>query len=202
MLNKVKVVKAIQSLFSTGSIGFSHLAGIIIQKPWYVPDETDFPNYKFIYKLCNEYIEFSKTLDIPDKEGIIYENTIRYLASLAKQDPAYDSRFNGMLFRVLKDYQRGSIRPTGNDKYLKFLVGFWAEFDGRERNHDLYKKFLEWMVSQYATEPFYKQSIDWCLNWIGEHQSEFVYSDSMNPKNWYGNNGVGFVDNLCMGGMG
>jgi hypothetical protein len=108
------------------------------------------------------------------------------------------------MFRVLHDYNHHKISNTlgGNLEYLIKLVKWWDTFDGRERNHSLYLKFLEHVISKYETEKFYQQSIDLCLNWIGEHQKEFVYADEMNPKKWYGNNGVGFMDNLTMAGQG
>jgi len=204
MPNKIKIVQAMNELFSSDSLGFNHLAGIMIKKDWCVPEPGDYPNYQFVYKMCQEYIAYSAKLDKPVAEGIVYENVIRYLASLTKQDPAYYTRFNGMMFRVLRDYTRGKISstPGANSDYLAKLVNWWDRFDGRERNHLLYLKFLNYVVDKYKTEEFYQQSIDWALNWIGTHQLEFVFADEMNPKKWYGNNGVGFMDNLTMGGMG
>lgn len=204
MTNKMKLVAAMHELFSSASLGWNQLAGLIVKKEWYAPEESDFPNYQFVYKLCQDYIAYSLTIEKPLAEGIVYENVIRYLASLAKQDPAYYTRFNGIMFRILHDYLKGKIKPTNGDnlEYLKFIVKWWDTFDGRERNHGLYLKFLNHVVEKYETEPFYQYSIDYCLNWIGEHQNEFVYSDDMNPKRWYGNNGIGFMDNMTMGGMG
>ena len=202
MMNKPKIISAMAELLSGNSIGFKHLSGIILQKEWCVPEEGDFPNYRFVYDLCQAYIAYAKTLEIPVAESIVYENVVRYLASLAKQDPAYFSRFNGIMFRVLHDYTRGKINPDRNHQYLKFLVDWWDVFDGRERNHELYKKFLDHIVKKYTEEPFYTRSIDFCLNWIGEHQDQFVYADEMNPKKWYGNCGIGLVDNMTMGGLG
>lgn len=202
MSNKIKIVKAMSELFTGSSIGYRHLSGLVVKKEWEVPEEGDFPNYQFVYNLCQAYVEFSKTLVAPVAEGIVYENVVRYIASLAKQDHAYYTRFNGMMFRVLKDYERGSISKAGNLEYLKFLVRFWETFEGRERNYDLYVKFLQHIIQKYETEPFYTQSIDWVLNWIGEHKEQFVYADDMNPKRWYASAGIGFADNLTMGGRG
>lgn len=204
MLNKAKIVKAMADVVTGGGIGFKELAGIIINKNWIEPEETDFPNYQFVYNLAKTYIDYSKSLEVPLAESIVYENFVKYIASLAKQDPAYYTRFNGVLFRVLHDYTRGKISnvPGKNSDYLKFIVNWWDIFDGRERNHELYKRFLDHIVEKYATEKFYQNSIDFCLNWIGMRQADFIYSDDMNPKKWYGNCGVGLVDNLTMGGNG
>lgn len=204
MLNKSKILNAMFGLYSGKSLEFKHLAGLIVKKDWCEPEPTDFPNYQFVYKMSKDYLAYASKLDKPVAEGIVYENLVRYLASLAKQDPAYYTRFNGILFRVLHDYTRGQIsaEPGANHEYIKFLVKWWDTFDGRERNHEVYKRFLDYMVDQYFVSGFHTKSIDFCLNWVGEHQSEFVYSDDMNPKKWYGNCGVGFVDDLTMGGMG
>lgn len=204
MLNKVKIVHAMGNLAADGSIGYKHLAGIIMDKTWLLPEEGDRVNYKFVYDLLQAYLAYAKTIEIPLAESIVYENLVKYLASLVKQDPAYHSRFNGILFRILHDYSRGKIsgEPGANLDYITFLVNWWDTFDGRERNHGLYKQFLEHIVMQYSIEPFYQRSIDFCLNWVGNHQCEFIYSDDMNPKKWYGNCGVGVADNMCMGGFG
>lgn len=204
MRNKMGIVKSMQNLFSTGKLGYKHLSGLIVKKEWCEPEEGDFPNYKFVYDLSKEYIEYSKTLDVPVAESIVYENLVKYIASLAKQDPAYYTRLNGIMFRILHDYTRGQVSesPGGNLTYFKFLCNWWDIFDGRERNHELYRKFLDFLIEKYETEKFYQESIDWILNWIGLHQAEFIFSDDMNPKKWYGNNGVGLVDNITAGGMG
>jgi hypothetical protein len=204
MSNKIKIVQAMNDLFSSGSLGFNHLAGLMIKKDWISPEQGDYPNYRFVYKMCQEYIDYSKTIEKPVAEGIVYENVIRYLASLTKQDPAYYTRFNGIMFRVLHDFQRNKISstPGANLDYLSNLVKWWDRFDGRERNHSLYLNFLNYIVDRYNQEKFYEKSIDWGLNWIGTHADEFVFADEMNPKKWYGNNGVGFMDNLTFGGMG
>jgi len=204
MTNKMKLTTAMCELVTGTGVGFDNLAGLVIKTEWCVPESTDFPNYPFVYKLANEYCKYAQTIDKPLIEGMVYENAVRYLASLAKQDPAYYSRFNGIMFRVLHDYKNGKIsRQNGeNLNYFKSLVKWWDTFDGRERNHDLYLKFLNYIVDKYSNVEFYQFSIDFCLNWIGEHSREFVYSDDMNPKRWYGNNGVGFMDNLTMAGMG
>jgi hypothetical protein len=204
MLNKSKIINALCGLYSGKELEFKHLAGLVVKKDWCEPEPTDFPNYKFVYNLSKAYIAYANTLNKPVAEGIVYENLVRYLASLAKQDPAYYTRFNGILFRVLHDYTRGMIsnEPGMNMEYVKFIVNWWDIFDGRERNHEIYKRFLDYIVDKYFTSAFYTNSIDFCLNWVGEHQNEFVYSDDMNPKKWYGNCGVGFVDNLTMAGQG
>jgi len=204
MKNKSRIIQSMYNLFCSGELDFKHLAGIVVKKEWCVPEEGDFPNYPFVYKLCTEYMYYSKTLDIPLAESIVYENLVRYLASLCKQDPAYYTRFNGVMFRILHDYSRGKISetPGGNYDYLKFIINWWDTFDGRERNHDVYLKFLNHILEKYKTVDFYTRSVDWALNWIGSHQMEFVYSDDMNPKKWYGNCGNGFIDNMTMGGLG
>ena len=204
MLNKGKIVTALYSLVGGGNIEFKHLAGLVVKKEWCEPEASDFPNYRFVYNLSKAYLEYSQTLKIPVAESIVYENLVRYLASLAKQDPAYYTRFNGILFRILHDYTRGliSAEPGKNYDYIKFIVKWWDTFDCRERNHALYKSFLDHIVARYFDTGFYTQSIDFCLNWVGEHQSEFVYADEMNPKKWYGNNGVGFIDNITQAGEG
>lgn len=202
MRNKTAIVNAMHSLFTGSSIGFKFLAGLIVKKEWVEPEPTDFPNYQFVYNLAKDYLAYSKTIDVPVAESIVYENLVKYLTSLAKQDPAYYTRFNGILFRILHDYTRGQVKPTNNLTELKFIVNWWNSFDGRERNKSLYLKFLNHIIEKYDTDPFYRKSVDFCLNWIGEHQADFVYSDDMNPKKWYGNCGVGFVDNLTAGGMG
>lgn len=188
MLNKPKLVSAMYELFSSASLGWNQLAGIVIKKEWCVPEQNDFPNYSFVYQLCQDYIAYSLTIEKPVAEGIVYENVVRYLASLAKQDPAYYTRFNGILFRIIRDYMKGKIRKTDNLEYMKSLIQWWDAFDGRERNHALYMKFLNHIAEKYETESFYRESIDFCLNWVGEHKAQFVYSDDMNPKKWYGNN--------------
>jgi hypothetical protein len=204
MLNKMKIVRAFCGLFSDSGIVWKELAGLVVKKEWCVPEKGDFVNYQFIYDLCKDYIEYSKKLEIPLAESIVYENVVKYIASLVKQDPAYHTRFNGILFRILHDFTHNSISstPGENIDYLKKIVKWWDIFDGRERNHDLYKKFLDHVIEKYKTEEFYQKSIDWVLNEIGKRIETFVYSDEMNPKNWYGNNGVGFADNMTRGGRG
>ena len=204
MLNKSRIITAMCGLYGGKEISFKHLSGLIVKKEWVEPEQNDFPNYQFVYNLSKAYLVYAQPLDKPVAEGIVYENLVRYLASLAKQDPAYYTRFNGVLFRILHDYTRGKIsaEPGQNLEYIKFLVSWWDCYDGRERNHEIYRKFLDHIVEKYSSVDFYTKSIDFCLNWVGEHQIDFVYSDDMNPKKWYGNCGVGFVDDLTMGGQG
>jgi hypothetical protein len=202
MVNKPKIMKAILELLTVGRLGYHHLSGIVVKKDWYLPSEGDHPNYQFVFRLANEYLEFSKTLDIPDAEEIVYENVVKYLASLAKFDPAYISRFGGIMFRILKDGERGSVYQTGNAKELKFIINWWDSFEGRDRCKNEFKLACEFLLGKYTEVPFYTQSIDWILNWIVNHKTEFVYTDDMNPKKWYGSCGVGSIDNMCMGGKG
>lgn len=204
MFNKKKIVTAMWSLFTGNEIDFKHLAGLVVKKDWCEPESTDFPNYTFVYNLAKDYLVYAETLDKPVAESIVYENVVRYIASLAKQDPAYYTRFNGILFRILHDYTRGQIseEPGKNKEYLRFIIDWWDTFDGRERNHEIYRRFLDNIYGKYGEVPFYTMSIDFCLNWVGKHQDSFVYADAMNPKKWYGNCGVGFIDAMTMGGSG
>jgi hypothetical protein len=204
MLNKKSILFGICNLFSSDTVDWSKLTTVVVKPEWCEPEAGDFPNYPFVYHLAQDYIVYSKTLKVPLAEGMVYENLVRYVASLAKQDPAYYTRFNGILFKILKDSQKGKISQLNgqNLEYLKFIVGWWDAFDGRERNHDVYKKFLDYIVRKYETDEFYQFSIDYCLNWVKYNHYKFVYADEMNPKKWYGNCGVGLMDNVTMGGQG
>lgn len=202
MVNKPKIIAAIHDYMTMGKLGYHHLAGIVMEKPWYVPGPQDPPNYQFMYRLSKEYLEFTKTIEIPDKEEIILENLVKYIASLAKRDPAYISRLNGIMFQIIKDGDRGQVHSTDNARELNFIAAWWNTLDGRERCHREFEFVCKFLIDRYANEPFYTKSIDWILNWITSHKTEFIYTDDMNPKTWYGNCGVGLIDNLCMGGQG
>lgn len=182
------------------------LKEIVIKDDWkhFDKPEEEPPNMKFLRDMFSAYKEEikSKRIKPPLKEKLVLNKVLDFVETLYLQDSAYLERIGGVItwFVVNGDKWKGQKK----EMHLKLLMSchdWWDKEDFRERTRWMIEQIWTCLIQKYQKTDFYYKSVEFLVDYMVEHKSDWIIIEFYDPKNWFAR-GRGSINNLVHGGMG
>lgn len=180
------------------------LKALVMKDEWLQPDpERGEPeNYTFLKNLKQAYLEYKKTIKVPIKEQLYVDKLVDWVIALFFQDSAYTERIGGTICFFY--YNKDNWKDKTKQERVALLYAFrnwWDAKDERDRTRWMIDAAIRCLIKRYEKTEFWMKSLDFCIGWLLEHESEFKPIKAYEPNQWYPA-GRGKVQNEIFGGMG
>lgn len=164
--------------------------------------EEDPVNWAFLNGMRTAYFEWldNERITVPEAESKVMVKVWNFVLALYKQDSAYFERMGGVITVIVINEQKWKdTRKVSRLRLLKELRDWFHKSDQRPRTINWLIWIFDYMIKKYDKVEFYQKSIDFCIDYILAHRSEWVIHDWFSPKMWYPA-GRGQLTNKVYGG--
>jgi len=143
-------------------------------------------NYMLLAELWKDFREAYPKFEPSLVERLVIPKLAIFVLTCYKEDTAYLERIGGVITCMLDDMNVEEFKdPEKRLDAIVALEDWWYRNDQRPRAHAFIKPMWDEVIRRYKEEEFTKKSLDFIIDWLIDHKSEWQLMDRFDPNNWY-----------------